>query len=399
MTGYVQERATYASRTFMHDFETPTIQAVYLPYLVVDGAVTVRLDGRAFTKANVDQKNFSPSKGYFIQRFDVMREVDLVVNDLAIEARSTRTRNFEERSTTNIINAIQPFDVGEAVRFDASYIAEGVVFERRDMEVAAAIGFAADHFTTIARCDVEPTLAEYGGVCWEAEQTEIAGTRWTSVLLPVWLYAFKEITWEGRMMHYVAVNGRTGETQGSIPVARRRAWSSARRWGFRTAAIAVPLLIAGTVLAKIFDADRASNGGAVLIALCAIAYAGVKIVDGVGVALRRRAAIMKEQRSPDARLKPEIETEYATTRLVREDTAVAPVERVGDFELDGRNDDTPYLRVRNWYVTVDDDRVPAFADASAALVSPSSNPVSAEAPRLPPPSTTVLTVGWQVPAH
>ncbi len=398
MADYLGNRAAYASPGFMRDFETPTIQAVYLPYLVVDGVVTVRLDGRALTKVNVDQKTFSPSKGYFIQRFNVMREVDLVVNDLAIEARSTRTRNFEAVSTTNIINAIQPFDVGEAVRFDASYIGEGIVFERRDMEVSAAMGFAADHFTTIARSDVDPSLVEYSGVCWEAEQTEIKGTRWVSMLLPVWIYAFKETTWTGRMMHYIAVNGRTGETEGSIPVASGRASRSAGRWGLRTAAIAFPLLIVGAIFATGFDAGRPATGAALLIASCALAFAGVKIADGVGVAMRRRAAIIEEQRSPDARLKPECETQHKTARLVREDNAMDPVARVGDLDLDGRNDQTPQLRVANWMVTVKDGRPPAPADDSAHGDSQASNPVSADAARLPPPSTTVLTVGWQVAA-
>jgi hypothetical protein len=400
MQEYLSDRAAYASPGFMRDFETPTIQAVYLPYLVVDGVVTVRFDGRALTKVNVDQKTFSPSKGYFIQRFNVMREVDLVVNDLAIEARSTRTRNFEAVSTTNIINAIQPFDVGKAVRFDASYIAEGIVFERRDMEVAAATGFAADHFTTIARSDVDPSLAEYSGVCWEAEQTEITGTRWVSMLLPVWVYAFKETTWTGRMMHYIAVNGRTGETEGSIPVASGRASRSAGRWGLRTAAIAVPLLIVGAILASGFDVNRPATGAALLVGLFALIYAGVKIADGVGVAMHRRAAIIDEQRSPDARLKPECETQHKTTRLVREDKAVAPVARVGDLDLDGRNDQTPQLRVANWMVTVKEDQStgPAPAGDSTHGDFPASIPVSADAARLPPPSTTVLSVGWKVPA-
>ena len=141
---------------------------------------------------------------------------------------------------------------------------------------------------------------------------------------------------------------------------------------------------------------RPATGAALLVGLLALIYAGVRIADGVGVAMRRRAAIVEEQRSPDARLKPECETQHKTTRLVREDKAVAPVTRVGDFDLDGRNDQTPQLRVANWNVTVKDGRPPAPADDSAHGDSQARNPVSADAARLPAPSTTVLTVGWQV---
>jgi len=34
--------------------------------------------------------------------------------------------------------------------------------------------------------------------------------------LPVWLYSYQEPG--SKMLHYIAVNGRTGETMGSIPV-------------------------------------------------------------------------------------------------------------------------------------------------------------------------------------
>jgi hypothetical protein len=34
----------------------------------------------------------------------------------------------------------------------------------------------------------------------------------------VWLYSYHQPDSSGGMLHYIAVNGRTGETMGSVPV-------------------------------------------------------------------------------------------------------------------------------------------------------------------------------------
>lgn len=36
--------------------------------------------------------------------------------------------------------------------------------------------------------------------------------------LPVWLYSYQQPGGRTGMLHYIAVNGRTGETMGSVPV-------------------------------------------------------------------------------------------------------------------------------------------------------------------------------------
>lgn len=69
-----------------------------------------------------------------------------------------------------------------------------------------------------------PTLRHYDrGVRWEQEGFEVKGQRWVSAYLPVWLYSYYEEKRNGKkLLHYIAVNGRTGETMGSIPINNRR---------------------------------------------------------------------------------------------------------------------------------------------------------------------------------
>ena len=62
-------------------------------------------------------------------------------------------------------------------------------------------------------------MNRYGrGVRWEKEGLVVHGSRWVSMYLPVWLYSYHQPGGDGGMLHYIAVNGRTGETMGSVPI-------------------------------------------------------------------------------------------------------------------------------------------------------------------------------------
>jgi hypothetical protein len=57
--------------------------------------------------------------------------------------------------------------------------------------------------------------------------------------LPVWLYSYQEPGGKGSMLHYIAVNGRTGETMGSVPV---------QQWKLLLAALTVGTIVEGIAL-------------------------------------------------------------------------------------------------------------------------------------------------------
>jgi hypothetical protein len=59
-----------------------------------------------------------------------------------------------------------------------------------------------------------------------------------AMYLPVWLYSYQQPG--SGMLHYIAVNGRTGETMGSIPI---------QQWKLLLAAITTGTFIEAIVLA------------------------------------------------------------------------------------------------------------------------------------------------------
>jgi hypothetical protein len=103
---------------------------------------------------------------------------------------------------------------------------------------------------TVARGAAHPSVTQYDrGVRWESEHMNVKGTRWTAVLLPVWLYGFVEKKRGREVTHYLAVNGRTGVTMGSVPINTRKAawaaWGTAAAISIVTWPLAVVALLAG----------------------------------------------------------------------------------------------------------------------------------------------------------
>ena len=67
-----------------------------------------------------------------------------------------------------------------------------------------------------------------------------------SMYLPVWLYSYHQPGKNGGMLHYIAVNGRTGETMGSVPVQQWKMLLAALATGTVIEALAIAFLVAST---------------------------------------------------------------------------------------------------------------------------------------------------------
>ncbi len=154
----------------------------------------------------------------------VQRHVDFTVDDLTLESSAERGNLDTRRNTHNIINTILPFDTKNAVTWNASYLV-GYTSEKRDRDVQHLMPRLQEQMLSMARAQMEPSVSRYDrGVRWEQERLNLQGTRWVAMYLPVWLYSYQQPGARGRghgrggMLHYIAVNGRTGETMGSVPV-------------------------------------------------------------------------------------------------------------------------------------------------------------------------------------
>jgi hypothetical protein len=238
---FVDKRRLFALKAFKEEFTPENVIAVYLPYMIVDGRASVDVAGegeietRRYTQGSGDkQKTY-----YDADVYRVGRHVDFTVDDLPLESSGERGNLDISTNTNNIINTILPFDTKNAVKWNASYLT-GVTSEKRDRDVAHLHPRLEDQLLSIGRAQVEASVSRYDrGVRWDQERIDVHGTRWVSMYLPVWLYSYHQPGSNGGMLHYIAVNGRTGETMGSVPV---------QQWKLLLAALTVGTFVEGIAL-------------------------------------------------------------------------------------------------------------------------------------------------------
>jgi hypothetical protein len=219
---FVDKRSFFALKEFKQEFTPENVIAVYLPYMIVDGKASADVAG----KGEIETRRYTRGTGknkttyYDADVYSVERHVDFTVDDLPLESSSERAKLDTSANTNNIINTILPFDTKNAVKWNASYLRD-CSSEKRDLNVTNLQPRLVDGLLSIARARVEGSVSRYGrGVRWEKEDLVVHGTRWVSMYLPVWLYSYHQPNGGRGLLHYIAVNGRTGETMGSVPVQR-----------------------------------------------------------------------------------------------------------------------------------------------------------------------------------
>ena len=238
---FVDKRRLFALKEFKEQFTPENVVGVYLPYMIIDARAAADVAGHGEIKTREYTRGSDNNKKtyYDADVYRVERHVDFTVDDLPLESSTERGNLDTGVNTNNIINTILPFDTKNAVKWNASYLS-GYTSEKRDSDVEQLRPRLEDQLLSIARAQVESSVDRYDrGVRWDRERLDVHGTRWVSMYLPVWLYSYHQPGSNGGMLHYIAVNGRTGETMGSVPV---------QQWKLLAAAITVGTFLEGIAL-------------------------------------------------------------------------------------------------------------------------------------------------------
>ena len=217
---FVGKRKFYAHPKFKQEFTTENIMGVYLPYMVVDANAHVNLvgNGEHLTRTYTRGSGENTRTYYDAELYHVEREFDLVIEGLTVESSADKLNNSSSTATNNVINAIMPFDLENCVKFDANYL-RGYTSEKRDTNVDELRPLVDKESKDIAKFAANDTLKEYDrGVAWDNEQLDVKGQQWKAAYLPVWLYSYLQVSGDNKTLHYVAVNARTKETMGSVPI-------------------------------------------------------------------------------------------------------------------------------------------------------------------------------------
>ncbi len=215
---FVGKRKFFAHPKFKEEFKTDNIMGVYFPYLLVDVNSHVFLRGEGEHLARTYSRGSGENRKiyYDADLYAIEREFDLMIEGITVESNSER-RNTQG-NTNNVINAIMPFDIENCVKWDANYL-KGYTSERRDTNIDELRDLVGIQTKDIARFSANETLKEYDrGVAWTNEKVTVKGEQWKAAYLPVWLYSYQQVTGDKKVFHYVAVNARTKEIMGSVPI-------------------------------------------------------------------------------------------------------------------------------------------------------------------------------------
>ena len=217
---FVNKRKFFAHPEFKKEFTTDNIMGVYFPYMLVDVNAHANLVGqgehtaRVYTRGSGDKKETY----YDADIYNIERDFDIVIEGLTVESSIDKLDKTNSSKTTNVINAVMPFDIENAVKWNANYL-KGFTSERRDANIEQLKNLVEVQSTDIARFAANESLGHYDrGVKWEKEELQIKGQQWKSAYLPVWLYSYQQVRGDNKLLHYVAVNARTRETMGSVPI-------------------------------------------------------------------------------------------------------------------------------------------------------------------------------------
>ena len=111
-----------------------------------------------------------------------------------------------------------PFDIENCARYNANYL-RGYTSEKRDTNIDQLRPIVDTQSKDISRYAANETLKDYDrGVKWSNQQLDVKGKQWKTAYLPVWLYSYLQENGDKKLLHYVAVNARTKETMGSVPI-------------------------------------------------------------------------------------------------------------------------------------------------------------------------------------
>lgn len=316
---FVGNRSFFAHPKFRREFKLENIIGVYFPYMVVDVKAKAKMSGHAEhqTRSYYVKVGKTEHHYYDADLYEVSREFDVLVDDLVIEASKDKIRQDIQSDTKNVINSIMPFDTENCVEWNPGYL-RGFQSERRDVDVKALKNAVEVQCGDIARYRIREQMKFYDrGTSWTSEDIDVEGTLWKSAYLPVWVYSFLQNDPNQKMLHYVVVNGRTGETMGSVPINRKRLF------GVSFLVEALSLVIGFAWFSAFIDDD-------IRIALLAlVTLAPGFIFYGVKYSKYRNAG---------ARYLHEKEVESSIENIVAEDKKVKSRTRLSSATIANKND-------------------------------------------------------------
>lgn len=180
------------------------LTGVYFPYWYIDSQRNARMDatGQKIRTWRSGNKRYTETSV-----FQLMRGGDLVIKNVFERALKSESREM--------LQSVHPFDLSQARDFSMSYLS-GFQAEKRDIEKAEVAQAVEQRMQGYAQQLLKDTMKGYTGIQVQNYVDKKDLESWNYTLLPVWMVTYK---YKGEILPF-AINGQTGKTYGSLPVAK-----------------------------------------------------------------------------------------------------------------------------------------------------------------------------------
>lgn len=203
---YVKKKY-FVPRAFFSKEQIEKISGVYFPFWMYscksDG--WWKGNGRQVRVYRIGDMEYTETKV-----FDVSRRAELDFEKL--------TRNALNRENRELVEAVQPFRLEEAVSFSMGYLS-GFQAEKRDIEKSELKGGLEQEIRQHTSDMIKSRISGYQMLEASAMEADIREEDWRYLLLPVWV-----LTYQGKdqKRYYYAMNGQTGKISGKLPLDKKK---------------------------------------------------------------------------------------------------------------------------------------------------------------------------------
>lgn len=256
MTAFAQKRTFFAHPQFIKEFTLINVMGVYFPYFVISstGRSYFNGTGEILRRKEVREDSDGDKETiYWSDRYKVDREGTLNIGNLTLESSADFADINKKDTTNNIINSIMPFDTENSEKYKTHYT-RGYNIENRTLNVKDITEKVDKQSLDIARYGMLDYIKQYDrGVAWHSQRYVRDSIGVQSAYFPVWLYSYMD---QEKKKHYIAVNARTKETMGSIPLNFRKLFTIS--FGIEVIAIIILRLLI-LLLISMSDDNNISN--------------------------------------------------------------------------------------------------------------------------------------------
>lgn len=203
--GFVKKRIFLP--TGFRDAALTEVRGLYVPYWTAD----CNLDGQIIANCEKRSVRTSGNTETTTHRvYSVVRGGELNFNRIPADA--------SKKADDTLMENLEPFDSGAAVKFDMSYLA-GMIAERYDVEKEEVSPHVQERAKKAATDRLRSDISGYNSVNVVGNTLAVRDIKWEHMLFPLWFlsYSFKD------RQYQFAMNGQTGKFAGNLPVDKAKA--------------------------------------------------------------------------------------------------------------------------------------------------------------------------------